>query len=43
MRGSMGEDQRPINIPWVRTEGTYKVAALFQKQDLGTFTGKQLQ
>lgn len=43
MRGSDGKDLRAINIPWVRPEGRYKVTALFQKKDLGTFTGKQLQ
>jgi len=43
MRGSDGKDQRAINIPWVRHESRYKVAALFRKKDLGTFTGKQLQ
>ncbi len=43
MRGSKGKDQRVINIPWVRPESRYKVTSLFQKKDLGTFTGKQLQ
>jgi hypothetical protein len=43
IRGSDGKDQRAINIPWVRPDGGYKVTALFQKKDMGTFTGKQLQ
>jgi hypothetical protein len=43
MRGNGGKDQRVINIPWVQPDGRYQVTALFQKQDLGTFSGKQLQ
>jgi len=43
IRGGDGKDRRAINIPWVSPESTYKVTALFQNQDLGTFTGKQLQ
>ena len=43
IRGSGGKDQRAINVPWVQPETRYKVTALFQKKDLGAFTGKQLQ
>ena len=43
MRGTGGEDQRAINIPWVRPESDYRVTALLQKEDLGTFSGKRLQ
>ncbi len=42
IRGSMGADQREINIPWVQPDRQYKVRALFQEKDLGTFSGKQL-
>jgi len=43
LRGSGGKDQQAINIPWVDPVETYKVTALFQAKELGTFTGRQLQ
>jgi len=43
LRGSGGKDQHAINIPWVDRTQTYKVTALFQAKELGTFPGKQLQ
>lgn len=43
LRGSGGAEQRVINIPWVNPKQTYKVTALFQEKELGTFTGAQLQ
>jgi hypothetical protein len=43
IRGSGGEDQRTINIPWVQPDRKYKVTSQFQKKALGSFTGKQLQ
>lgn len=43
LRGSGGEKQRVINIPWVMTDKQYKVRACFAEENLGTFTGKQLQ
>jgi hypothetical protein len=43
LRGSAGDDQRAVNIPWVREDRTYRVAALFDEQDLGTCTGAELQ
>jgi hypothetical protein len=43
LRGSGGTAQRAINIPWVDPNATYKVTALFDGKELGTFTGKQLR
>ncbi len=43
VRGSGGETQRQINIPWVKTRHKYQLTALFANRPLGTFTGKQLQ
>lgn len=43
LRGSGGDGQRAINIPWVDSSATYKVASLLSPKELGTFTGKQLQ
>jgi hypothetical protein len=43
LRGSGGNDQRAINIPWVVPTETYKVTSLLAPKELGTFTGKQLQ
>ncbi len=43
LRGSAGEQTRKINIPWVKTDATYQLKALFSGKDLGNFTGKQLQ
>ncbi len=43
LRGSGGNDSQVINIPWVDPNKTYKVTALLQAKELGTFNGKQLQ
>ncbi len=43
LRGAGGADQRVINIPWVDPEARYQVTALFAAQNLGVFTGRQLQ
>ena len=43
MRGSDGDESRQINIPWVQAEKNYKLKALFADQELGVFTGKQIQ
>ena len=43
LRGSNGESERIINIPWVKKDATYSVRACFAEKELGTFTGKQLQ
>jgi hypothetical protein len=42
LRGSDGERERTINIPWVEKESKYKVRACFAEEDLGTFTGEEL-
>ena len=38
-----GADERPLNIPWLRPGGKYRLTACFADKPLGTFTGKQLQ
>ena len=43
LRGSGGQDKQAINIPWVDRDQTYKVTALLQAKESGTFTGAQLQ
>lgn len=43
LRGSAGDAERKINVPWVAGERTYKVTALLQGKELGTFTGAQLR
>jgi len=43
VRGSGGAERRAINIPWVRPDRRYAVAALFGEQRLGTLPGRQLQ
>ena len=43
LRGAGGADQRVINIPWVDPDARYQVTALFSAQNLGLFTGRQLQ
>jgi hypothetical protein len=43
LRGSQGQDERPVNIPWVLPERRYQVIALLANQPLGHFSGKQLQ
>lgn len=43
LRGDGGKDRRAINVPWVAPAGRYRVTALFAKQDLGVFDGRELQ
>jgi hypothetical protein len=43
LRGSKGEDERAVNIPWLSAGQPYQVSALLLEKDLGRFTGKQLQ
>jgi alpha-galactosidase len=43
IRGSGGEDERKINIPWVSEDQKYKVKQLFSGEDLGIFKGKKLK
>jgi hypothetical protein len=43
LRGTEGAPRRRINIPWVKADKQYHVTALFSKDELGAFTGKQLQ
>lgn len=43
VRGSAGEDERSINVPWVAGDRRYRVTARFQDKELGTLTGRQLQ
>ncbi|MEN6334907.1 MAG: hypothetical protein ABFE01_11645 [Phycisphaerales bacterium] len=43
VRGSGGAGLRAINIPWVRPDRRYVVAALFSELPLGDFTGRELQ
>lgn len=43
LRGSAGEQERKINIPWVNPEQRYYLKGLLSGKDLGRFSGKQLQ
>jgi len=43
IRGSDGEEQRKINIPWVDSGCNFSVKQLFAEKELGTFSGKELQ
>lgn len=43
LRGSGGDEQRIINIPWVIKDRRYRVKACFVGKVLGTFTGQELQ
>ena len=43
IRGSGGEDERQINIPWVTPESKYSIKQLFENKELGSFSGKELQ
>lgn len=43
IRGSGGPEHRPVNIPWVQPERTYRVTARLAGKALGTFTGSQLK
>jgi hypothetical protein len=43
LRGSAGDQERKINIPWVKPEQKYYLRALLGGKNLGWFSGKQLQ
>ncbi len=43
IRGSQGENERAVNIPWVAGDRNYQVRTLLAEKPLGRFTGKQLQ
>jgi hypothetical protein len=43
LRGTGGTDKRTINIPWVSEGKKYSVKRLFTQEELGIFTGDQLQ
>lgn len=43
LRGSDGEPQRSINIPWVVAGRKYRVAGLIGGRQYGTFTAEQLR
>ena len=42
VRGSEGQPQRQINVPWVPIDRRYHVRALLAEKELGDFTGGQL-
>ena len=43
IRGSDGESERAVNIPWVQGDLDYQVIALLADKPLGRFSGRQLQ
>ncbi len=43
LRGSGGEARRPVNIPWVRSQRTYRVSGLFSGKSYGVLQGQALQ
>ena len=43
IRGSQGEGERAVNLPWVLPGRNYQVSALLVERRLGRFSGKQLQ
>ena len=43
LRGAGGAKTRSVNIPWVAAETRYSVHSMFSDQDLGQFSGRQLQ
>jgi hypothetical protein len=43
LRGSAGEAERAVNLPWVRANQVYLVHAQLSDRLLGRFTGRQLQ
>ena len=43
VRGSGGENERHINIPWICADCNYSVKQLFADKELGIFFGKELQ
>jgi hypothetical protein len=42
LRGSEGDEQRQVNIPWVNPEKKYRVRLCFANKILGNFLGKAL-
>ena len=43
MRGSGGEKEKRINIPWVSPDSKYSIKQLFTQKEIGCFSGKELQ
>lgn len=43
LRGASGATTRSVNIPWVAAETRYQVRSVLSDQDLGRFSGRQLQ
>ncbi|MGV8096132.1 MAG: hypothetical protein AB2L24_30130 [Mangrovibacterium sp.] len=43
LRGSAGDRERKINIPWVSPEQRYYLKGLLSGKNMGWFSGKQLQ
>ena len=43
LRGSSGSGSQKINIPWVKEDKQYRLKGLFKGEELGDFSGKQLQ
>lgn len=42
LRGSEGDEQRQVNIPWVNPKKKYRVRLCFANKILGNFSGKAL-
>jgi hypothetical protein len=43
MRGSEGSPRRSVNIPWTQGQFRYRVRTLLNPEDLGEFSGEELQ
>ncbi len=43
VRGSGGAEHRAVNIPWVKSDGVYRVTTLLEGKPLGIFKGSRLQ
>jgi hypothetical protein len=43
IRGSAGQSQRAVNIPWVLSGQRYRLRRLLEAKELGVFTGASLQ
>lgn len=43
IRGSGGQSERKINVPWIPPDQKYRVRVLFAGRDLGEWTGSQLR
>jgi hypothetical protein len=43
LRGSGGADHRSVNIPWVRSDVSYRISGLFSGKSYGTVTGRTLR